>query len=68
MKPICRGCNKTPDQIEEYVEIAKEEGMTPDAFVSSEEGTYNKDNGHFLCTECYVKWGMPTHQRGWIAP
>lgn len=68
IKPICTGCNKTPDQIEEYVEIAKEEGMTPDAFVREEEGTYNRANGHFLCTICYIKAGMPSSPRGWIAP
>jgi hypothetical protein len=68
MKPICTGCNKTPDQITEYVELAADEGMTPDAFVRSEEGTYNRDNGHFLCTNCYVARGMPSSPHGWVAP
>lgn len=68
MKPLCTGCNKNPDQIEEYVEIAKEEGMTPDAYVRSEEGTYNRETGHFLCTDCYVHAGMPSTDRGWVAP
>lgn len=39
MKPICTGCNKHPDQIEEYVEIAADEGMTPDAPPTEEEFT-----------------------------
>ena len=67
MKPLCIGCGKHPDELEEYVEIAKEEGMTPDEFVRKEEGTYNRENGHFLCTPCYAKAGMPSSPRGWIA-
>lgn len=68
MKPLCTGCGKHPEQIEEYVECAQDEGMTPDAYVRSEEGTYNPENGHFLCTSCYVRAGMPSSERGWIAP
>lgn len=66
--PICVGCKKRPDEIEEYIEIAKIEEMTPDQFVRSEEGTYNRANGHFLCTDCYAKAGMPSTPRGWVAP
>lgn len=54
MEPICTGCNKTPDQIPEYIEGAREAKTTPAEFVKSEEGTYNKTNGHFLCTDCYI--------------
>lgn len=68
MEPLCIGCNKHPGEIEEYVEIAKEEKMTPDDFVREEEGTYNPDNGHFLCTTCYARAGMPSSPRGWVAP
>lgn len=68
MTPICTGCQKTPGQIEEYVEHAADEGTTPDAYVRSEEGTYNPENGHFLCTDCYFKAGMPSSPRGWVAP
>lgn len=33
------------------------------------EGTYNKENGHFACTECYIKIGMPSAPwPGWKAP
>ena len=67
-KPICVGCDKTPDQLPEYVSIAEEEGMSPDEFVRTEEGTYNKENGHFLCTPCYVDAGMPASRHGWVAP
>lgn len=66
--PLCTGCNKRPDEIEEYVEIAKVESMSADDYVREEEGTYNRLNGHFLCTVCYVNAGMPSSPRGWVAP
>jgi hypothetical protein len=69
-KPICTGCNKTPDKIQEYIECAEDEEMTPDDYVRSEEGTYNPSNGHFLCTDCYIEAGMPSkpYPDKWIAP
>lgn len=68
-KPLCTGCNKRPDQIEEYAAIAAIEEINADDFVKSEEGTYNAKNGHFLCTECYIKAGCPTAPGGgWKAP
>jgi len=66
--PICTGCNKRPEEIDEYIEIAEIEEITPDDFVREEEGTYNPENGHFLCTNCYIKAGMPSSPKGWIAP
>jgi hypothetical protein len=68
MKPICIGCNKHPNQIDEYIEAAKEEEMTPDEYVRQLEGTYNESNGHFTRTPCYVEMGMPSAKGGWIAP
>ena len=68
LKLICTGCNKTPGEIEEYVEAAEGCQMTPDEYAWEEEGTLNKKNGHFLCTECYVEAGMPDSPEGWIAP
>jgi len=67
---ICIGCNKKPDEIEEYVEMAAIEEMTPNDYVSSEEGTYNPQNGHFLCTECYISCGQPSlpYPDRWLAP
>jgi hypothetical protein len=41
--------------------------MTPDDFVWREEGTLNRETGHFLCTSCYIKAGMPSSPRGWVA-
>lgn len=59
MKIKCKCCGKTPNQLSEYVDIAKEENMTPDEYVIQEEGTYNNQTGLFYCTSCYVKVGMP---------
>ena len=68
MKLICTGCNKTPGEIEEYIDAAKDSKMTPDEYVLEEEGTLNKENGHFLCTLCYIEAGMPETPLGWKAP
>ena len=68
MDMICIGCGKRPSEIEEYVEIAKMEDMTPEDYIRTEEGTYNSSNGHFTCTVCYFRLGMPSSPRGWIAP
>jgi hypothetical protein len=71
MKPFCTGCNTPGDQIEEYIEGAKEAEMPVDDYIREEEGTYNPANGHFLCTSCYIDAGMPSApvgQPGWIAP
>ena len=66
--PICAGCGKRPSELPEYVEYAEVEEMTPDDYVRAEEGTYNRENGHFLCTDCYVDAGMPSSPQGWTAP
>lgn len=68
MNALCIGCGLRPDQIDEYVDIAADEGMAPGEYVRKEEGTYNRENGHFLCTDCYVKAGCPSSPRGWVAP
>jgi hypothetical protein len=65
---ICTGCNKKPAELEEYRQYAALEEMTPDEYVWREEGTVNRENGHFLCTPCYVKAGCPTAPHGWKAP
>jgi hypothetical protein len=64
----CIGCGKSPDEIEEYVDQANAQDVTPDEFVELEEGTLNHANGHFACTECYISMGMPSSPRGWKAP
>lgn len=65
---ICAGCGKPPSEIDEYVAVASVENMTPDDYCWEEEGTLNRENGHFLCTSCYIKAGMPSSPRGWITP
>lgn len=65
---ICIGCKKHPNELEEYIFAAKANDMTPDDFVRQEEGTLNRTNGHFACTPCYAKMGMPTSPTGWKAP
>jgi hypothetical protein len=64
----CIGCDRTPDQIDEYVEAAREMEVSPWEYVRREEGTLNPDNGHFACTACYIEMGMPSSSRGWRAP
>lgn len=59
LRPICIGCNRCPKEIEEYSKECTESNIEPDDYVRQEEGTYNPHNGHFYCTECYVKADMP---------
>ena len=67
--PRCTGCQKSPREIPEYVEMARLEGYsTPEEFVRDQEGTFNAVNGHFLCTDCYIAVGMPSSPQGWVAP
>lgn len=37
-------------------------------YVEQTEGTYNPDNGHFLCDQCYIEVGMPSSRYGWKCP
>lgn len=63
-RPRCIGCDKTPEQIMEYVEAAREmkPPMTPSQYVVFEEGTYAKHAPNsFYCTTCYIKAGMPSN-------
>lgn len=67
----CNGCGKTAAEIPEYTPaFTGEEGRLadPEAYVWAEEGTLNRENGHFLCTECYIKAGQPSSPSGWTAP
>jgi hypothetical protein len=65
---VCIGCGKSPSELSEYTGMAEVEGMTPDDYCWKEEGTLNRENGHFTCTPCYIKAGMPSSPRGWTAP
>lgn len=68
--PVCIGCHRTPEDIEDYGQLAREAGITPSAYVRHEEGTYNPANGHFACDACYISMGMPARSDGrrWVAP
>lgn len=39
-----------------------------EGYVIEEEGTYNPENGHFLCDSCYIKAGQPSSPGGWKCP
>ncbi len=69
--PLCTGCDTRAHEIAEYQPgefWAPGEFKGPDDYVRRCEGTYNPENGHFLCTECYITAGMPSHPTGWVAP
>jgi hypothetical protein len=63
-KSTCINCKKTPGELKEYVEEAKDLGITPDLYVQFNEGTYNFDKNIFACTSCYVEMGMPVGVAG----
>ncbi|MDD9148130.1 hypothetical protein OYT88_06160 [Sporolactobacillus sp. CQH2019] len=58
----CAGCGERPEQIPEYRDRAREE---PESFNSAQEvvlldeGTFDPNTRLFLCTDCYIKAGMP---------
>jgi len=62
------GCGRVPDEISEYQPESTGELLSPRAYVMREEGTLNRQNGHFLCTSCYIKAGQPSSPWGWTAP
>lgn len=68
MDMFCIDCERTPFEIMEYIEYAREEEMGPDEYVWREEGTLNRENGHFTCSHCYVQRGCPSSPTGWKAP
>lgn len=65
---MCIGCQKTPEELEEYSQDMTGSDLTPSEYVMQEEGTLNLDNGHFACTICYIKMGQPSSPTGWVAP
>jgi len=69
-QPECIECGRYPEDIIEYIDAVKGTGLTPSQYVRQEEGTYNPANGHYACTSCYIKLGMPVASDGgrWKAP
>jgi hypothetical protein len=66
--PYCAGCGKAPHELSEYLDAVRGTGLTPAGYVRKEEGTYNPENGRFLCTSCYCDAGMPSSPEGWVCP
>ena len=66
---FCFRCQKAPSELDEYIEMAGTY-QTPAEYCLKNEGTLNRDNGHFCCTQCYIEIGQPTGERGkrWVAP
>lgn len=67
-KPFDPRCRRHPSEIPEYVDAAADAEMDVDTYVQRDEGTYNPENGHFLCTSCYIAVGQPSSPRGWQCP
>lgn len=76
---LCPSCNQTPDQLDYSGWTVDEDGpileadgtlryLSSDDYVWQEEGTLNRQNGHFLCDDCYIAAGMPTSPTGWVCP
>jgi hypothetical protein len=71
IQPICIGCNKQPKYLDDFADWKDEGYNSADDMCRQEEGTYNRSNGHFLCTPCYIRAGMPANPHpgpNWIAP
>ncbi|MFE0472739.1 hypothetical protein ACFW2V_14090 [Streptomyces sp. NPDC058947] len=76
MKDVrCIDCGKTPGEIGEYIDAGRENGMSPESYVEQEEGTYNPENGHFICTEDFIRKELALGRRPvgsdggtWTAP
>jgi len=68
----CFRCRKTPDELEEYAEICLSEenqDLRPEDYVRKYEGTYNREEQTFCCTDCYFLIGAPSAPPpGWKAP
>ena len=58
----CPYCRRRPHEIDEYVEHAELDSVTPEQFVRIEEGTYSRQHNVFTCTTCYIKIGMPLNK------
>lgn len=76
--PFCPGCSRFASEMKELDEfITGDPGgdeavpATPEEreeYIRTEDGTYNLENGHFLCDPCYMRLGMPSSEEGWVCP
>lgn len=53
--PRCSSCGRKCTEIQEYIDFALVENITPESYVRTNEGTYNRKNNTFVCTSCYFK-------------
>lgn len=74
-KPYCPDCKRSCVDIPEVLFFANEEGISPESWIRSEEGTYNPTNEHFLCDTCFIAREQSTGQRlvgpggtRWVCP
>lgn len=74
IKPLrCTGCNVLAEDLLCYRFANMDDAghkiyETESEYVRQEEGTYNRENEHFLCDECYIKAGQPSSPSGWKCP
>lgn len=67
-------CGRTPSEIAQYQMVNTRMTMTPENYVWMYEPTVNRENGHFLCDDCYVARGLPVKSGSalgglrWICP
>lgn len=56
------------EEIDSYIEPGYHKDR--EDYIRQEEGTYNPENGHFLCDSCYIGAGMPVGFNGtrWVCP
>lgn len=50
----CKFCGRKAEDIEEYIEGAMLEGITPEEYVEKYEFSYNSSTGIFVCTDCHI--------------
>lgn len=58
----CPECKKDPTELKEIQFHAEQEEMSEFQFIKEMDGTYCKHTGLFLCTDCYIKLGMPSNK------
>lgn len=63
-KVMCACCGKQPKDILEYQISYEAEGFESAEAMAMEDGTYNSKTNLFVCTDCYIKKGMPNWYGG----
>lgn len=69
-RPYDPNCNRWASEMTELDWYIKDAGSATEEereqYIIREEVTYNHDNGHFLCDDCYSTIGM--RPNGWVCP